>query len=370
MDSPIILAYYLPQFHTFPENDLWWGKGFTEWTNVKKAKPLFLGHKQPRIPTELGYYNLKDPKIRLAQAELAKEAGVNGFCYWHYWFNGKQLMNDIIDEVAKTGIPDFPFCLAWANESWSKKMWNKDCSGDKILIEQTYGGTEECRAHYLYARNLFEKRNYVRIEKRPFFLIYKPQNHPFIKQHIDLWNKWIKEDGIADSIFFVANLDYEDYTQTFLDAGFSALTPSPNARALYTHYHTRRMHAFFADLKRKYLNIPFKISMKKVNKNIIKTDFDIKENIIPVLYPQWDHSPRSGKNAFVVTGSTPERFEEQIKKMMTLVNKKNNKVIMLKSWNEWAEGNYMEPDTLFGRGFINVLGKEVDNFFLIIANKC
>lgn len=362
MERPLILAYYLPQFHTFPENDLWWGKGFTEWTNVKKAKPLFLGHKQPRIPTELGYYDLTNPEIRIRQAELAKEAGIGGFCYWHYWFNGKQLMNKIVDEVAETGSPDFPFCLAWANESWSKKMWNKDCSGDKLLIEQTYGGIDECRSHYLYARNLFKSHNYIRINDCPFFLIYKPQNHPNIKQHIDIWNQWIRQDGIADSIYFVANLDYEDIIESFINAGFSAVTPSPNARALYTHYHTRRMHAFIADLKRNYLNIPFKISMKNVNKNIIKPELDIKENVIPVLYPQWDHSPRSGKNAFVVTHSTPELFGEQVKRMFTLIKNKENKIIMLKSWNEWAEGNYMEPDELNGRGFIEALGKETKQF--------
>lgn len=266
----------------------------------------------------------------------------------------------IIDEVAETGVPEFPFCLAWANESWNKKMWNKDCSGDKLLIEQTYGGKEDCHSHYLYARKLFENKNYIRVENKPFFfLIYKPQYHPFIQQHIELWNQWIRQDGIADSIYFVANLDYEKDKQAFLDAGLSAVTPSPNARALYTHYHTRRMHAFIADLKRDYLNIPFKISMKNVNKNIISTSFDILEDVIPVLYPQWDHSPRSGKNAFVVTHSTPELFRQQVKKMLSLVENKNNKIIMLKSWNEWAEGNYMEPDTIHGRSFIDVLGSEI-----------
>ena len=360
MNNPLILAYYLPQFHTFPENDLWWGKGFTEWTNVKKAKPLFWGHKQPRIPTELGYYDLTNPEIRIRQAELAKEAGIGGFCYWHYWFNGKQLMNKIVDEVAETGSPDFPFCLAWANESWSKKMWNKDCSGDKLLIEQTYNGVEDCRNHYLYARNLFKNKNYVRIDGRPFFLIYKPQYHPQIEQHINLWNKWIREDGIADSIYFVANLDQEADKEKIISYGFSAVNPSSNARALYAHYHLRRAHAFFADLKRDYLGIPFKIRMENVNKSIVKPEFDSAEDVIPVLFPQWDHSPRSGKKAFVVTHSTPELFGLQAKSIINLVKNKRNKIIMLKSWNEWAEGNYMEPDELNGRGFINALKKEID----------
>lgn len=360
MNKPLILAYYLPQFHSFPENDEWWGPGFTEWTNVKKAKPLFCGHKQPRIPGELGYYDLGDPKIRERQAELARFSGVGGFCYWHYWFNGKQLMNEIIDDVVKRKSPRFPFCLAWANESWSKKLWNKDCAGDKLLIEQTYGGIDECRNHYLYVRKIFEDNNYVRINGLPFFLIYKPQNHPNVKQHIDLWNKWIKEDGIASGIYFVANLDYEVDKKQFIDEGFSSVTPSPNARALFTHYHTRRAHAYVANLERKFFNIPYRISMDNVNRNIIKLSFDINEDVIPVLYPQWDHSPRSGQNAFVVTHSSPEKFREQVKKVFSLIEHKDNKIIMLKSWNEWAEGNYMEPDMLNGYGFINVLRKEIE----------
>ena len=194
-----IIAFYLPQFHPFKENDEWWGKGFTEWTNVGKAKSLFRGHQQPKVPADLGYYDLRLPEVRNQQVELAKSAGIYGFCYWHYWFGkGVQLMNRIIDEVHSSESPDFPFCLGWANESWKAKQWNKDGSGDKILVEQTYPDIADFRKHYEYVRELFKDKRYIRYEGKPFFYIYKPLNSPAIKQIILLWNQWIKEDGIAE----------------------------------------------------------------------------------------------------------------------------------------------------------------------------
>ena len=172
-----IIAFYLPQFHPFKENDEWWGKGFTEWTNVGKAKSLFRGHQQPKVPADLGYYDLRLPEVRNQQVELAKSAGIYGFCYWHYWFgNGVQLMNRIIDEVHSSESPDFPFCLGWANESWKAKQWNKDGSGDKILVEQTYPDIADFRKHYEYVRELFKDKRYIRYEGKPFFYIYKPLN--------------------------------------------------------------------------------------------------------------------------------------------------------------------------------------------------
>ena len=151
-----VLAFYLPQFHEIPENNEWWGKGFTEWTSVKGARPLFKGHVQPKIPGELGYYNLLDPDIRERQAQLAREAGIEGFIYWHYWFgNGKRLLERVFDEVLESGKPDFPFCLGWANHSWYAKRWNKDVAEDKLLIEQTYPGVEDARMHFEYLLKAF-----------------------------------------------------------------------------------------------------------------------------------------------------------------------------------------------------------------------
>lgn len=356
MDNPLIIAYYLPQFHTFKENNEWWGEGFTEWTNVRKAKPLFKGHDQPRIPTELGYYDLRDPETREKQVLLAKEAGVGGFCYWHYWFNGKQLMNNIIDEVACNG-PNFPFCLGWANETWSKKMWNKDVSQDRILIEQTYGGLKDCRAHYEYVSKLFKKDNYIRIDGKPFFLVYKPENLPDPRLYIDLWNKWVKEDGIADEIFFVGYLENDNYLVKYLNEGFSCMTPNTSPRVLQCYRSGKSTFVKAINrIKRDYFHIPRLIDMKEANGFIVNPAFDVNEAVIPVLFPQWDHSPRSKEFVFVMVNSTPDVFREQALMVKSILQKKHNKIVMLKSWNEWAEGNYMEPDKTYGKGFIEALG--------------
>ena len=203
MKKPLIIAYYLPQYHPFPQNDEWWGKGFTEWTNVGKAKPLFKGHYQPKVPADLGYYDLRLPEVRDEQAELAREAGVGAFCYWHYWFGGKgrQLLNEIIDDVLKTGKPDFPFCFGWANESWKAKQWNKDGSGDKVIMEQRYGGESDYRLHFEYALNFFKDHRYIKIDNKPLFLVYKPNLLP--SDFISYWNKWAKEEVLMEYILLL-----------------------------------------------------------------------------------------------------------------------------------------------------------------------
>ena len=174
--NPRIIAFYLPQFHPFKENDEWWGKGFTEWTNVGKAKPLFKGHNQPRVPTELGYYDLRLPIVREQQAEMAREAGVEAFCYWHYWFgNGKRLIADIFDEVLYSGKPDFPFCLGWANHSWYAKNWNADgTTTNKLLIEQTYPGIEDEKMHFAFLLKAFKDKRYTKVNGCPLFYIFDP----------------------------------------------------------------------------------------------------------------------------------------------------------------------------------------------------
>ena len=175
MSKPRVIAFYLPQFYPFPENDEWWGKGFTEWTSVGKAKPLYRGHYQPKIPADLGYYDLRVASVREEQAKLAKEAGIEGFLYWHYWFgNGKRLMWEVFDEVLKTGNPDFPFCLGWANHSWYAKNWNKSATkgADKLLIEQRYYGEKDYRMHFDYVINAFKDPRYLKEDGKPIFYIF------------------------------------------------------------------------------------------------------------------------------------------------------------------------------------------------------
>ncbi len=359
---PEIIAYYLPQFHPFPENDNWWGKGFTEWTNVAKAKPLYPKHYQPKIPADLGFYDLRLPIVRKQQVELAREAGITAFCYWHYWFgNGKQLLNEIIDDVHETGDPDFPFCLGWANESWKAKVWNKNGAGDKVLVEQVYGDEKEYRKHFEYVKELFKDKRYYRVNGHPFFLIYKPQNFPQIATLIQMWNKWVKEEGIAEKIYFVGNLDLESNYDKYINIGFDALTPGRARRVDYNYVNKKRwiraIILFFRTIK----NIPVLNSYKRIYKHIWISEIDSKETSIPFIIPNWDHTPRSGRKGSVIIGSTPELFRKQTEKVIRGIINKKNPIIMLKSWNEWAEGNYMEPDLRWGKEYIKALHEAIEN---------
>ena len=221
--KPKIIALYLPQYYPFKENNEWWGTGFTEWTNVGKAKPLFKGHYQPRVPADLGYYDLRLPCIREQQAQLAKEAGVYGFCYWHYWFgNGRRLMNLVFDEVLSTGKPDFPFCLGWANHSWYAKNWNiSDTKGkDRLLIEQEFLGVDDFRMHYEYVRKAFRDSRYIYQDDMPVFMIYDSHNLP--DDFIVYWLKWAKEDGFK-GIYFIGNIYYNENSGDYINRGYSAV---------------------------------------------------------------------------------------------------------------------------------------------------
>ena len=362
MSKTRIIAYYLPQFHPIPENDEWWGKDFTEWTNVKKAKPLYKGHNQPKVPTELGYYDLRDPEVREKQAQMARDAGIEGFCYWHYWFGGKgrQLLNDIIDEVHRSGKPDLPFCLGWANESWKAKLWQKDGIGDKMLMEQRYEGEEDYRAHFDYVKELFKDPRYIRVDGKPFFLVYKPNQFEDLPHFIALWNKWVKEEGIADSVYFVANLDDQTQRDKWLAAGFDAVTPSFMQRFRKRYMQHKGWLKFVERRIRAFFNLPVRYSAKTINELILEKDYDSREDVIPFLFPQWDHTPRSGRMGDLVKDASPKNFELQAERVLKLAASKKNNLVILKSWNEWGEGNFMEPDQTFGRGFIEALRSVVD----------
>ncbi len=356
MDRPLIIAYYLPQYHPIPENDEWWGKGFTEWTNVAKAKPLFKGHYQPKIPADLGFYDLRVPEVREQQAELAREAGVDGFCYWHYWFgNGKELLERPFKEVLKSGKPDFPFCLGWANENWEAKIWNSEgTKTKKILIEQTYPDDKDIENHFYSLLDAFKDSRYIRINNRPFFLIYQPLQHPNIKHFMFKWNELLRKEKISDSFFFVAaanDSNYAEITSLGFDAAIINLLvrmerPYKNNNIVY-----RALHYFC----RLVLHKPLLVSYKKSIRYLWNEKTDSQESIIPTLLPNWDHSPRSGNLLSILTDCTPALFKKHCLCVLNGIKKKKNKIIIVKSWNEWGEGNYMEPDLKYGKGYINAL---------------
>lgn len=356
-----VIAFYLPQFHPTPHNDEWWGKGFTEWTNVAKAKPLFPGHYQPKIPADLGFYDLRLPEIREQQVELAKEAGVTGFCYYHYWFgDGHQELELPFNEVLSSGKPDFPFCLCWANETWSQKFWNKD--GDvtqkRDLAVQEYLGAKDDEKHFFSLLKAFKDSRYIKIDGKPLFMIYRPLAFKDVSGFMNRWNVLAKANGLAGFYFIGYTLNIDKEYQSIKSLGFDAvclcrLDRSPN-RDIY--WLIRKLFSLI-------FRVPRKISYKRMIDKMTGPE-DNKDDVFPTLVPNWDHTPRSGYNGDLLTNSTPELFAIHAKKVLESVVKKkyNRQICFLKSWNEWGEGNYMEPDLKYGKGYINALKKVIESF--------
>ncbi|WP_022932665.1 glycoside hydrolase family 99-like domain-containing protein [Treponema bryantii] len=350
MAKPRILAFYLPQFHPIPENDEWWGKGFTEWTNVGKAKKYYPGHYQPRVPADLGYYDLRVPETREAQATLAKEAGIEGFCYWHYWFdNDKQLLERPFNEVLSTGKPSFPFCLAWANESWYAKLWDKDVRKDKLLIEQTYKGTEQYTKHFYDVLPAFKDERYIKVDGKPVFVIYKPLASPEISVFIRTWRKLAVENDL-NGIFFIGHCisdrkNIEKYKKLDLD--------SINTCCITDFLRER----FFINRLLSYIWVhlfkrPYIFDFSKASKFFFDNKIDSKNDICPSIITGWDHTPRSGRKGLVLKGETPLKFQNYARRV---IENTKGPFIFIKSWNEWAEGNYIEPDLKYGKEYINAL---------------
>lgn len=342
-----VIAFYLPQFHPIPENDAWWGEGFTEWTNVKKAVPLFKNHYQPRIPTELGYYDLRNEGTREAQAELAQEHGIEGFCYWHYWFgNGKRLLERPFKEVLQSGKPDFPFCLAWANESW--QGFDFGAKGRNLLLKQEYPGEEDIINHFHEILPAFKDKRYIQVDNKPLFYIYKPSLLPHPRRFIEIWQSLALENNL-NGIYFVCQSLEQTLIGHYATIGFDAVNTN-RFRNLF------KPQGIIARVKRKLFNLPHIFNYTTAFK-MLEGDIDSKENIFPTVMPNWDHTPRTGKKGSLFQNSNPDLFKIHLKNILARIQDKDDehKIIFLKSWNEWAEGNYMEPDTRYERGYLEAL---------------
>lgn len=370
-DKPVVIALYLPQFHPTEDNDKWYGDGFTEWTNVRKAKPLFKGHYQPRIPGELGYYDLRDPQTRLAQADMAREHGVDALCYYHYWFGeGKRELELPFNEVLKLGEPDFPFCLCWANESWHAKFWNTDGTVSKrMLVEQRYPGEKDIIEHFYSLLPAFRDRRYFKYEGRNVFMIYKPFLHPDLKGFIRIWRELSKKEGIDDFYFIGHDQDNipKVKRETLLSKGIDAVNVNmlhgaplkfdASRRAGESKLHERLRWAKEAIIRRIHPT-PNRWKYEDLYPYFCN-DAMKEETVIPSIIPNWDHSPRSGKAAYVITDSTPELFGKHLAQVKAVLNDKQNKIVVLKSWNEWGEGNYVEPDQVYGDSYLKEIKKFV-----------
>lgn len=366
MNNLQIIAFYLPQYHPFKENDEWWGKGFTEWTNVGKAKPLFKGHNQPRVPTELGYYDLRLPIIREQQAQMARDAGVTAFCYWHYWFgNGKRLIPEVFQEVLESGNPDFPFCLGWANHSWFAKNWNANgTTTEKMLMEQTYPGIEDEKMHFEFLLKAFKDDRYVKVDGKPLLYIFDPVHIP--DEYIQNFKKWTEEAGFP-GLYLVANITLAALNKEDLFArGFDSVTYQRlgGTTSIFLKKLGRAGRGINKVAKRVkgllFRRPPFMTDYAKFYPLLV-TEEDKEENVIPSLVPQWDHTPRSGWNGTFLVNTNPDNFYKHCIQVLETVKGKKNPIIFLKSWNEWGEGNMMEPDLTYGRGFINALNKAIQD---------
>ena len=361
-----LIAFYLPQFHPIPENDEWWGKGFTEWTNVAKAKPLFPGHYQPHIPGDLGFYDLRLPETRIAQAELAQKYGIEGFCYYHYWFRGKRLLERPFNEVLASGEPNFPFCLNWANESWSRRWLGEE---KEILQEQTYSPEDDLN-HARWLLKAFSDSRYIRVQNRPLFLIYRPTHIPDPRRTVETIRNVCLKSGIPEPFMVGVNshCPYVDCRKIGFDA---TLNFEPHLFVL-EHFMDDRMR--FSKLRR---NLHFRVISPKLKiydycdarrrMLLVKRDFPG----IPSICVGWDNSPRRGKNGIILHDSTPQAFESGLRDMIVSVEQKpyDERLVFLDAWNEWAEGNHLEPDLKYALGYLEAVRRanvppqgEITNF--------
>jgi hypothetical protein len=361
------IAYYLPQYHPVPENDKWWGRGFTEWTNVTKAKPLFAGHYQPRLPADLGFYDLRLPEVREQQADMARNAGLAGFCYYHYWFgNGKRLLERPFNEVVQQKKPDFPFMLCWANQTWQGVWFGND--SPEILVEQVYPGKADYVEHFNALRSAFEDPRYITVGSKPVFHVYMPRRIPDLNLFVDTFRECAVKAGLK-GIYLLATHCPNDWDPR--KHGFDGIVSN--------NFHNARKDAetsFIKDKKSILGKIEGRIKYWMREKDIADrtkpfildySEFiklisrwpDVDFDYFPQVVPDWDNSARAGKKSFIITGSTPELWLSHIQLASDYVKRydEDRQLVFIKSWNEWAEGNYLEPDQRWGAKYLEELAR-------------
>lgn len=337
------IAFYLPQFHTIPENDEWWGKGYTEWTAVKKAKPLYEGHYQPKIPLENNYYNLLEKSTIKWQAELMKKYEVDGLCFYHYYFkNGRKILEKPAENLLEWNDIDLPFCFSWANETWArtwsaigiKNVWNsieeQKCESMKqksgILLMQEYGAQEDWKIHFNYLLPFFRDARYIKHNNAPIFIIHRADVVSCLPQMMELWNEMAKKEGF-DGIYFI---------------GTNAVTKGLNAYI--------RQEANYSDIFNS-----LKLDYDDISDLIIKNALCAGDDTYLCGVPAYDDTPRRGTGGKVIDHSSPKKFYEQMKSLYTIAYERKHDYIFINAWNEWGEGMYVEPDTRFGYGYLEAL---------------
>jgi lipopolysaccharide biosynthesis protein len=355
MPKPKVLAINLPQFHPFPENDKWWGKGFTEWTNVASAKPLFKGHHQPQLPTDLGFYDLRLPEVREEQAKLAAEHNIDGFCYYHYWFSGKRLMAEPIDDLLKSKKPDFPFCYFWANESWSRRWMGEE---KDVLIEQKYSEADD-KAHAEWLIESFKDNRYIKVNNRPIFLIYKPWDLPNAKRTMEIFGEVCAVNGI-EKPFFVASNSHDSNKNPY-EIGFDYVIHFQSRHNVLSQFWIEKptLKKFVRNLLQGILSAKLKVYEYKLYKDRVK-NYKIPYKGYPCVLVGFDNTARRGKNAIILHNQNVDDFKQSLIEAKQEVTQlpENEQIVFINAWNEWAEGNHLEPCRKFGRSFLEAV-KEV-----------
>ncbi len=350
------IAFYLPQYHPIPENDEWWGEGFTEWTNVTKARPLFPGHHQPDLPGELGFYDLRDARVREAQADLARKWGIDAFCYYHYWFGGRRLLERPFDEVLAAGRPDFPFCLCWANEPWTR-VW--DGADRHVLVEQSYSEDDD-RRHIDWLIRAFRDERYVRVEGKPLFLVYRAGALPDPVRTTALWREAASRRGFPG--LFLCRVENRDERGDPTRLGFDAAVEfHPNAQdigspplRLLPGRLLRRLGVLRSPAPPRV--VPYEALVRQARRGR-----DPGYLRFPGVTPQWDNTPRRPERAFVLQGSTPELFgrwvEAAVRRLEPLPPER--RLLFVNAWNEWAEGCHLEPCQRWGTDYLEAFAVSV-----------
>ncbi|MDZ7957154.1 MAG: glycoside hydrolase family 99-like domain-containing protein [Aulosira sp. DedQUE10] len=354
------IAFYLPQYHPIPENDAWWGKGFTEWTNVTKAKPLFSEHYQPHFPTDLGFYDLRLPEARQAQAHLAKAYGIHGFCYYHYWFNGKRLLERPFNDVLASGEPDFPFCLCWANENWTRRWDGED---QYVLREQVYS-EEDDKLHMQWLAKAFQDPRYIRIDGKPLFLVYRISNIPNPLKTAETWREEANKQGIGDIFLCKVESIQADHGDPSLIGFDASIEFQPDWTQLGQPLQRSRLWKLARRLglaNKAYAENNIYDYTTVVERMLAKPTPDYKR--FPCVTPSWDNTARRKTGANILQNSTPETYERWLTEVIqkTLTNEYNEKIIFINAWNEWAEGNHLEPCQKWGHAYLEATYRAISS---------
>ena len=356
-DITRLIAFYLPQYHPIPENDEWWGEGFTEWRNVSKAEPLFSGHYQPHTPADLGYYDLRKEETRVAQAELAKKYGIEGFCYYHYWFKGQRLLEHPLEELLKSGKPDFPFCLCWANESWTRRWDGKD---KHILMKQEYSEEDDLE-HIRMLLPIFEDKRYIRVNGKPLFLVYRAEKLPDPARTTEIWREEARKAGVGEIyLIMVESFVKYDPNKIGFDASVEFAPDWWNKGA-----QLKAEPKLFSDKKDNLAEV--------CNSNWIHSYQQLADNMLDkdvppykwfrCVTPSWDNWARMQKGAHIFLGSTPEKYKEWLSAAIDNTTSRfvgDERIVFINAWNEWAEGNHLEPDERFGHGYLEATRRALD----------